>query len=139
MIWRLVSFAMAGIGAVLVVGTVTGEDYANLTGRTGIFLLGIVLGLAVSGVSSGVRRAPVRLGCAGFGVLAVVVGTLVAQAVAMALPDVALSLAGAVMIAVAAALTCSVAYAVFDEGEPAHLAAAPIDAPFVGAEEDEEG
>jgi hypothetical protein len=137
MIWRIVSFAMAGIGAVLIVGTFTGARYAAFAGRTGIFLLGIALGVVTAGVASGLRRAPVALGCAGFGAVTVVVGAVVAAVVASVLPDVALSLAGAVLIGVFAALTCSVAYAVFDEGGPETVAPIAIanEAPVVGADE----
>ena len=137
MIWRYVSFAMAGIGAVLVVGTFTGDHYVELSGRTGIFLFGIMLGLAVSGVGVAMRRVPVRLGCAGFGIATILVGAFVAEAAAAMLPDVTLSPSGAIMTGIAAALTCCVPYAVFDEAEPAQAAVAPVDAPSYGAEEDE--
>lgn len=137
MIWRLASFAMAGIGAVLVAGTVTGDRYAAFAGRTGIFLLGIVLGLVGAAVSSGLRRFPLRFGCGGFGAVTVIVATVAATVGSTVLPDVALSLGGAVLIGVASALTTSIAYAIFDEDGSELLAPNTIgsEAPNVGADE----
>jgi hypothetical protein len=139
MILRVVAYAFAGIAAVLLTGTVTGDRYALFTGRTGIFLLGIVIGLSVSAIRTLIGYSPRPLGCFGFGIVALAIGSGLAFVLGLILPDVEVSLTGAVVAGVFAAVTGSIVYAMFDEGGPAERPAIEfMPAPAAGAEEDDD-
>ena len=111
---RLVAYIVAGIVAVLAVGTIS-ERWADYTDRNAVLLFGVALGALNFFVRPVLRIATLPLTCLTFGLFSLVLNVLLFALASRLVEGVTVSTFGAIAGSIIASVTSGVIYSLLDE------------------------
>jgi putative membrane protein len=112
---RLLAYIVAGMAAVLIVGTVFGERMVEYDDQAAVLVFGAMLGLLTFFIKPIVTLVSFPITCLTFGLFALVINAGFFAFAAWAVPGIETTWLGAVVGGITASVLGGIIYSVFDE------------------------
>lgn len=112
---RLLAYMVAGMAAVLLVGTVFGERMVDYEDQAAVLIFGAILGLLTFFIKPIVSAVSLPITCLTFGLFALVINAAFFALAAWAVPGVDTTWVGALVGGLTASVLGGIIYSVFDE------------------------
>lgn len=112
---RLVAYIAGSMVAVLAVGTIFGERFADYTSVTGVLIFAAILGVLSAFVKPVLELLTLPISCLTFGLSVFLINVFMFGLAAYLTPDVTVSILGSVLGAIFVAVASGAIYSVVDE------------------------